>query len=148
VWTAGRYSTGASGGSLKLEPRSDLGRATMLAEAMVECFGMGSQGAALRVARNDKGERDIVSSSQAEALNREISALISGAQKRAATILHTFEEDLLRLRDELQQNKIIEGDRIQEIIADFKQRHPETAAGFPPPEPKPDEAAHRPPAKG
>jgi cell division protease FtsH len=117
----GDVSTGAGGFG---HPSSDLSRATHIAHTMVEVLGMGGQQAGLRTFRDGKGERDVLSGMQAEALDRQINTLIAEAQARAAAILEEHEDDLVRLRDELLQKKTLENDRVQEIIADIQKRCP------------------------
>ncbi len=113
----GDVTTGAGGG-----PSSDLGRATQIAHGMVELFGMGGATTGLRVYRDAKGEREVLSGSQAEALDKQIHALLSGAQTRAAEILKTHRAELEQLRDEVLEKKSLEKERIAEIIEEFRKR--------------------------
>lgn len=113
----GDVTTGAGGG-----PSSDLGRATQIAHGMVELFGMGGATTGLRVYRDSKGEREVLSGSQAEALDKQIHTLLSGAQTRAADILKTHRGELEQLRDEVLAKKSLEKDRIAEIIEAFRKR--------------------------
>src|SRR5438045_4237674 len=76
----GDISTGASGGG---SPRSDLYQATRYATAMVEACGMSNLAAPLRMFRDEEGKRDVLSGSQAEAIDRQINTLIVEAQARA-----------------------------------------------------------------
>jgi cell division protease FtsH len=117
----GEISTGAGGYG---DPRSDLSRATQLAHLMVEVLGMGGQTTGLRFFRDGKGERQVLSGVQAEAIDRQVNTLIAEGQHRAATILGEHKDDLERLRDELVTKKTIEGDRVREIIEDFRRRYP------------------------
>jgi cell division protease FtsH len=111
----GDVTTGAGGG-----PRSDLGNATRIAHGMVELFGMGGPATGLRVYRDDKGEREILSGAQAEALDKQIQALLGEAQARAAKILKDHRATLELIRDEVLEKKSIEKERIAEIIAAFR----------------------------
>lgn len=111
----GDVTTGAGGG-----PSSDLGRATQIAHGMVELFGMGGATTGLRVYRDAKGEREVLSGSQAEALDKQIHSLLSGAQTRAADILKAHRDELERLRDEVLEKKSLEKERIAEIIVAFR----------------------------
>ena len=113
----GDVTTGAGGG-----PTSDLGRATRIAHAMVELFGMGGAATGLRVYRDEKGEREILSGAQAEALDKQIQTLLNDAQIRAAAILKTHQTELEKLRDEVLKHKSIEKDRIAEIIDAFRKK--------------------------
>jgi cell division protease FtsH len=113
----GDVTTGAGGG-----PRSDLGRATAIAQGMVELFGMGGASTGLRIYRDAKGDREILSGAQAEALDKQIQGLLNDAQKRAAEILKTHRPELEKLRDEVLKHKSIEKERIAEIIEAFRQK--------------------------
>jgi ATP-dependent Zn protease len=113
----GDVTTGAGGG-----PQSDLGRATQIAHAMVELFGMGGPATGLRVYRDSKGEREILSGAQAEQLDKQIQALLNHAQNRAADILKTHRRQLEDLRDEVLKHKSIEKERIAEIIEVFRKK--------------------------
>lgn len=119
----GDVTTGAGGG-----PRSDLGNATRIAQGMVELFGMGGPSTGLRVYRDEKGEREILSGAQAEAVDKQIQALLNDAQKRAADILKTHRVRLEELRDEVLEHKSIEKERIAEIIAEFRKEQNEVAS--------------------
>lgn len=124
----GDVSSGAGGFG---DPSGDLPRATRISQVMVEVLGMGGQQANLRTFRDGKGERDILSGVQAETLDRQMNTLIVEAQAKAAKILEDHQDDLIRLRDELLEKKTLEGERVQEILADFRLRFPaETAAAL------------------
>jgi ATP-dependent Zn protease/intein/homing endonuclease len=130
-------TTGASGYG---HQNSDLSRATQIAQMMVEVCGMGSANTGLRVFRNPKGERDILSGVQAEAIDRGINTLIAEAQAQAAAIIEKHEADLIKLRDELVEKKTIEGERVREIIADFHKRYPLPSADGQEKKEKPEKA--------
>jgi cell division protease FtsH len=115
----GDVTTGAGGG-----PRSDLGNATRIAHGMVELFGMGGATTGLRVYRDEKGEREILSGSQAEALDKQIQALLNEAQARAAKILKEHRATLEKVRAEVLEKKSIEKERINEIIEAFRKESP------------------------
>ena len=128
----GDVSTGASGmGSAN----SDLSRASMFAEYMVEVCGMSNLAAPLRSFRDHKGDRQVLSGSMAEAIDRQVNTIIVEAQARAAAILAKHKADLLKIRDELIEKKTIEGERVQQIIDDLRARHPKDV-GAPGPEVK------------
>ncbi len=116
----GDVSTGASGNG---DPRSDLARATELATLMVEACGMSELPAPLRVFRDQHGRRDVLSGGMADAIDRQINAIIVEAQHRAARILHDHRDELIAVRDELLQKKTIEGKRMQEIIKGLRKRY-------------------------
>ncbi|MDB5312600.1 MAG: ftsH1 [Gemmataceae bacterium] len=117
----GDVSTGASGFG---NPRSDLARATELASIFVDTLGMSSLAAPLRTFRDKDGRREVLSGSQAEAIDRQVNTLIVECQARAAAILAKHKDDLIRLRDELLEKKTIEGERVAQIIADLRAKYP------------------------
>jgi cell division protease FtsH len=102
-------------------PSSDLFRATSIAEHVVETCGM-SDGGGLRIYRNEKGEREVLSGMMAEKLDKQINVILAEQQARAAKILAQHRDDLVRLRDEVREKKVLERDRVQQIIAEFKDR--------------------------
>jgi cell division protease FtsH len=110
-------STGASGGG---HPHSDLSRATELAKAVVEVCGMSALAAPLRVFRDAKGDREIMSGTQAEAIDRQINTVIVEAQARAAGILKSHRPALEKLRDELLAKKTIESARVAELVTEIR----------------------------
>jgi cell division protease FtsH len=128
----GDISTGASGGG---SPNSDLSRATFIASMVVEVCGMSGLAAPLRMVRDKDGRRDVISGSQAEAIDRQINTIIVEAQARAAAILAKHKDDLRRIRDELVEKKTIEGERVAAIITELRARYPDDV-GAPGPEVK------------
>ncbi|QDU20697.1 AAA family ATPase [Urbifossiella limnaea] len=117
----GDVSTGASGFG---NPRSDLARATELASVFVDTLGMSSLAAPLRTFRDKDGRREVLSASQAEAIDRQVNTLIVQCQARAAAILKKHKADLVRVRDELLEKKTIEGGRVAEIVAELRAKFP------------------------
>jgi cell division protease FtsH len=111
-------STGASAFG---HPSSDLSKGTKIAAAIVETCGMGD-GTGLRMFRDDKGEREILSGVMAEKLDKTLNALIAEAQARAASILREHKDELIRLRDEVREKKVLERERVKQIIAEFRER--------------------------
>ncbi|MBP3960133.1 AAA family ATPase [Gemmata sp. G18] len=128
----GDVSTGASGMGAA---NSDLSRASMFAEYIVEVCGMSNLAAPLRSFRDHKGDRQVLSGSMAEAIDRQVNTLIVEAQARAAAILTKHKADLLKIRDELTEKKTIEGDRTKEIIEELRAKYPKDV-GAPGPEVK------------
>jgi cell division protease FtsH len=115
-------STGAGGGQ-----HSDLFRASQVAHAMVEVFGMGTgPSTGLRVFRDAKGDREVLSGIQAEAIDRQINTLLAEAQGRAAAILKEHQAELVRVRDEVMEKKVLEGERVREIVDTFKKSEQST----------------------
>ncbi len=128
----GDVSTGASGmGS----PGSDLYRASDLAEMLVEVCGMSNLAAPLRSFRDHEGEREVLSGSMAEAIDRQVNTIIVEAQAKAAAILLKHKADLIKLRNELMEKKTIEGERTREIIEELRAKYPKDV-GAPGPEVK------------
>lgn len=128
----GDVSTGASGmGS----PGSDLSRASLIAEYMVQVCGMSNLAAPLRSFRDEKGDRAVLSGSMAEAIDRQVNTIIVEAQARAAGILTKHKADLIKIRDELIEKKTIEGDRTKKIIDELRAKYPKDV-GAPGPEVK------------
>jgi len=119
----GDISTGASGFG---QPGSDLHKGTRIAEAMVEVCGM-VEGIGLRLYRDQKGDREILSGATAEKLDRAVNALIAEAQARAARILTEHQDELKSVRDEVREKKVLERDRVQQIMAAFHDRFPKYA---------------------
>jgi len=109
----GDVSTGASAFG---NPQGDLFRATQLAMMIVETCGMSGLQASLRVYRDEKGDREVISGSTAEAIDRQVNTIIVEAQARAAKILTDHRAELENVRDELMRIKTLESTRINEII--------------------------------
>jgi cell division protease FtsH len=126
----GDISTGASGMG---HPNSDLSRASLFAEYMVEVCGMSNLAAPLRSFRDHKGDRQVLSGSMAEAIDRQVNTIIVEAQAKAAAILAKHKQTLIQLRDELIEKKTIEGERVQQIIDELRAKYPHDV-GAPGPE--------------
>lgn len=128
----GDVSTGASGMGA---PGSDLSRASLIAEYMVQVCGMSNLAAPLRSFRDEKGDRAVLSGSMAEAIDRQVNTIVVEAQAKAAAILTKHKADLVKLRDELMEKKTIEGDRTKAIIENLRAKYPNDV-GAPGPEVK------------
>jgi len=113
----GDVSTGASSFG---DPRSDLSRASALASDFVEACGMSSLAAPLRTFRDREGKRDVLSGSQAEAIDRQVNTLIVEAQARAADMIAKHRDELVQVRDELVEKKTLEPARVAEIVAQLR----------------------------
>ena len=79
--------------------------------------------APLRTFRNREGRRDVLSGSQAEAIDRQVNTLIAEGQARAAAIVTKHKAELTAVRDELIDKKTLEPARVAEIVAAFRGRH-------------------------
>ncbi len=131
----GDVSTGASAFG---NPQGDLFRATQLAMMIVETCGMSGLQASLRVYRDEKGDREVISGSTAEAIDRQVNTIIVEAQARAAKILLDHRAELESVREELMRTKTIESTRINEIIEAVRAKYadefkiPSGGTGVPP----------------
>ncbi len=121
----GDVSTGASAFG---NPQGDLFRATQLAMMIVETCGMSGLQASLRVYRDEKGDREVISGSTAEAIDRQVNTIIVEAQARAAQILLDHRGELQSVREELLRVKTLESARVNEIIEAVRTQY---AAEFP-----------------
>ncbi len=128
----GDVSTGASGMGAA---NSDLSRASLYAEYMVEVCGMSNLAAPLRSFRDHKGDRQVLSGSMAEAIDRQVNTLIVEAQARAAAILTKHKADLVKIVKQLQEKKTIEGADTKKIIEELREKYPKDV-GAPGPEVK------------
>lgn len=117
----GDITTGASAFG---DPRSDLSRASELAELFVEGCGMSNIAAPLRTFRDNDGKRAVLSGMMAEAIDRQVNTLVVECQAKAASILSKHKADLEKIRDELLDKKTIEGERVRAIIEDLRSRYP------------------------
>ena len=131
----GDVSTGASAFG---NPQGDLFRATQLAMMIVETCGMSGLQASLRVYRDEKGDREVISGSTAEAIDRQVNTIIVEAQARAAKILLDHRAELESVREELIRVKTIESTRINQIIEAVRTKYagefaiPPGGTGVPP----------------
>ena len=116
----GDVSTGASAFG---NPQGDLFRATQLAMMIVETCGMSGLQASLRVYRDEKGDREVISGSTAEAIDRQVNTIIVEAQARAAKILLDHRAELESVREELMRVKTIESARVNEIIEAVRSKY-------------------------
>jgi cell division protease FtsH len=130
----GDITTGASAFG---DPRSDLSRASELAELFVEGCGMSSIAAPLRTFKDHDGKRAVLSGMMAEAIDRQVNTIILECQTKAASILAKHKADLQKIRDELLEKKTLEGERVRAIIEDLRARYPNDV-GAPMPEVKPE----------
>lgn len=116
----GDVSTGASGmGS----PSGDLYRGTQLAKMIVEVCGMSQLAAPLRVFRDEKGDREVISGLMAESIDRQINTIVAEAQAKSAKILTDHKNELIAIRDELVKDKTIEPTRVADIIKTVREKY-------------------------
>jgi cell division protease FtsH len=102
---------------------SDLRYATHIAHLIVEWLGFGET-TGLRQFRDPKdGERMVLSGMMAEVIDKQINTLFRQCQERAAGLLAKYKDDLIALRNEVLEMKVLEQDRIEVWIRDFRARH-------------------------
>jgi cell division protease FtsH len=102
---------------LSIGSAGDLHRATNIARALVEEFGMGDEGVGVCRFRGDEGERTKnLSPVQLEALDRATRGLLEEARKRAAAILAENRAMIEMLRDTLLEKKVIDAKTLKEMI--------------------------------
>lgn len=95
----------------------DLERASAIARALVEEFGLGGAGLPLRRFRDDRtGGRLDISEEQRQALDRRIADLLTEAQARAASLLRTHRPLLETLRDWLIEKKVIDAKTLATLV--------------------------------
>lgn len=96
---------------------SDLQRATAIARALVEEFGLGGEGVPVCRFRDDiTGGVRVLSQMQMETLDRRVAELIESARTRAATILHEQRKIVEVLRDMLIEHKVIDAKTLAEVV--------------------------------
>ena len=102
---------------LSIGSAGDLHRATNIARALVEEFGMGTDVGVCRF-RGDQGERSQhLSPAQLESLDRAIRDLLEEARRRAAKILAENRATVETLRDTLLEKKVIDAKTLKEMLA-------------------------------
>jgi cell division protease FtsH len=96
----------------------DLRRATQIARALVEEFGMGGDGSSVcRFHLDDKPERmPDLSEEQRAALDRRVGEILEEARRRAAKILHDNRSTLEMLRELLLEKKVIDAKALHEML--------------------------------
>jgi cell division protease FtsH len=58
----------------------------------------------------------------AERIDKQIGVIIAEQQKRAADVLQQHKDFLIRVRDEVREKKVIEHERVKELIAEFRRQ--------------------------
>lgn len=95
----------------------DLERATAIARALVEEFGLGGDGVPVRRFRDERtGGRHEVSQQQMHALDQRISEILEAGRQRAVTILREQRELVEMLRDMLLEKKVIEAKSLAALL--------------------------------
>jgi cell division protease FtsH len=102
---------------LSIGSAGDLHRATAIARALVEEFGMGDGDVGVCRYRDDQGQRiESLSPAQLETLDRATRGLLEEARKRAAAILAEHRTLVETLRDTLLEKKVIDAKTLKEMI--------------------------------
>jgi cell division protease FtsH len=102
---------------LSIGSAGDLHRATNIARALVEEFGMGTDVGVCRF-RGDQHQRvENLSPGQLESLDRAIRDLLEEARRRAAKILAENRATVETLRDVLLEKKVIDAKTLKEMLA-------------------------------
>jgi cell division protease FtsH len=121
----GEVTTGAS---------NDLQRATDIAEQMVGTYGMSDTLGPLaydkqggnRFLGGGNNPRRSVSDATAQAIDREVRALVDRAHDRALSILHGNRELLETIAGRILEKEVIEGDELKDLLS--SSNLPESAA--------------------
>ena len=108
---------------LSIGSSGDLRRATAIARALVEEFGMGGDGVGVCSFQKDTdkpGRHDNLSPVQLEALDRRIRELLEEARQRASKILAENRVLVQTLRDLLVEKKVIDAQTLGKVMAEAK----------------------------
>lgn len=113
---------------LSIGSSQDLARATEIARALVEEFGMGGDEIGVRTFRGGGRETaaPVLSAGQLEAIDRRVSAILEEARARAQAILAEQRGLVEALRDLLLEHKTIEAASLQALMT--QQKKPATTS--------------------
>jgi cell division protease FtsH len=107
---------------LSIGSSQDLARATEIARALVEEFGMG--GDTVGVCSFTSGERDgrrrALSPSQLESIDARVRELLQEARQRAATLLKAHRGIVETLRDLLLEQKVVDARSLKDMVQDTR----------------------------
>jgi cell division protease FtsH len=104
---------------LSIGSSQDLQRATMIARALVEEFGMGGDDVGVCRFQADNGERvrhPNLSPAQLEALDRRVRDILEEARQRAARLLRENRAVVVALRDLLAEKKVVDAKTLGTIL--------------------------------
>jgi cell division protease FtsH len=103
---------------LSIGSAHDLARATEIARALVEEFGMGGDAVGLRSFRGggDEGQRPPLSPAQLESIDTRVRELLQEAHERAAGILEENRGAVEALRELLLEQKVVDARRLKDLI--------------------------------
>ena len=98
----------------------DLDRATAIARALVEEFGLGDDEAVgpVRYQRGDGRNAERISPEQAASLDRRVRELLIEAERRAIDLVTTHRGSVESLRDLLLTHKVVEAETLRTALAD------------------------------
>jgi cell division protease FtsH len=104
---------------LSIGSSQDLVRATEIARAVVEEFGMGGDSVGLRAFRvgDEQGKRPPLSPAQLESIDVRVRELLHEAGQRAAQILAENRDVIETLRDMLLEHKVVDARRLKDMVA-------------------------------
>jgi cell division protease FtsH len=113
---------------LSIGSAHDLARATEIARALVEEFGMGGDTVGVRSFRSGErdGKRPPLSPAQLETIDTRVRELLDEARSRAAAILQQQRGVVEELRDLLLDQKIVDARNLKEMVRDDKKKERQT----------------------
>ncbi len=111
---------------LSIGSAHDLARATEIARALVEEFGMGGEEVGVRAFRagEPQGERPPLSPAMMDAIDRRVRALLDEARGRAAAILAENRGVVEALRDLLVEQKVVDARSLSAMVTAKKEPLP------------------------
>jgi len=112
---------------LSIGSAGDLDRATNIARALVEEFGMGGDEVGLAQVITESGsneKRRQFSPSQLEAVDRQVRQVLETARARAESLLREHQPTVEVLRDMLLEHKVIDARTLREVLPSGKPAEP------------------------
>ncbi len=107
---------------LSIGSASDLDRATDIARALVEEFGMG--GDAVGVRRFETGEKEPISESSLAAMEASVKHILEEQRTRANRILDEHRVLVATLRDLLLEKKVLDKEALASVLPAVEKKHP------------------------
>jgi cell division protease FtsH len=109
---------------LSIGSAHDLSRATEIARALVEEFGMGGEVVGVRAFRSGErdGKRPPLSPAQLESIDTCVREMLNEARQRAATILKEQRGVVEALRDLLLEQKVVDARSLKDMVQDGKKK--------------------------
>lgn len=116
---------------LSIGSSSDLDRATAVARALVEEFGMGSEGVGVRRFESPRDERladaTLLSESMRSEIDKSVRAILEEQRARAAKILRENQKLVTSLRDLLLEKKVLDREALAGILPVTEKKNPSPA---------------------